>query len=223
MNTEQTIPNGYKPNAAGHLVPISKIGDLELLKDDLVMGIINQALNLQTMMKVVKAKSMTDIEAFMKLAAEQYDTVLGGEKGNVQLLSFDGRYKVIIAIDDNQTFDEKLTIAKQLIDECILDWTQDSNDNVRAIIQDAFQVDKAGNLNKSRIFGLLRLKNIDDPKWAKAMEALKDSIQVVNSKRYIRLYQRVGEEGKYQQISLDMAGLICETENVGADLAQAEQ
>jgi hypothetical protein len=209
----QSIPNGYKQNAVGHLVPVEKIGDLELLKDDLVTGIINQALNLQTMMMAVKAKSMTDIEAFMKLAAEQYDTVLGGEKGNVQLLSFDGRYKVIIAIDDNQTFDEKLTIAKQLIDECIIAWTQDSNDNVRAIIQDAFQVDKAGNLNKSRIFGLLRLKNIDDPKWAKAMEALKDSIQVVSSKRYIRLYQRVGDEGKYQQISLDMAGLVCDTES----------
>lgn len=216
MSNQQSIPNGYKQNAVGHLVPIGKIGDLELLKDDLVMRIINQALNLQTMMMTVKTQSMTDIDAFMKLAAEQYDTVLGGERGNVQLLSFDGKYKVIIAIDDNQTFDEKLTIAKQLIDECILDWTQDSNDNVRAIIQDAFQVDTAGNLNKSRIFGLFRLKNIKDPKWAKAMEALKDSIQVVSSKRYMRLYQRVGDEGKYQQISLDMAGLVCKTETSDA-------
>lgn len=215
MNNPQ-IPNGYKQNAVGHLVPIGKIGDLELLKDDLVMGIINQALNLQTMMMTVKSQSLTDIDTFMKLAAEQYDTVLGGEKGNVQLLSFDGKYKVILAIDDNQTFDEKLQIAKQLIDECILAWTQDSNDNVRAIIQDAFQVDKAGNLNKSRIFGLLRLKNIKDPQWAKAMEALKDSIQVLSSKRYMRLYQRVGDEGKYQQISLDMAGLVCDTESGNA-------
>jgi hypothetical protein len=208
----QAIPNGYKQNSVGHLVPVDRIGKLELLKDDLVMGIINQATNLQKMMMAVKTQTLADIETFMQLAAEQYDTTLGGDKGNVQLLSFDGRYKVLIAIDDNQTFDEKLSIAKQLIDECIIDWTQDSNDNIRAIIQDAFQVDKTGNLNKSRIFGLLRLKGITDPKWLSAMDALKDSIQVVSSKRYMRLYQRIGDEGKYQQISLDMAGLVCETE-----------
>jgi len=207
-----SIPNGYKQNSVGHLVPIDKIGELELMKDELVTGIIHQALNLQGMMMAVKTQSLADIAAFMTLAAEKYDTTLGGEKGNLQLLSFDGKYKIIIAIDDNQTFDEKLTIAKKLIDECILDWTSDSNANVQAIIQDAFQVDKQGNLNKSRIFGLLRLKNINDPKWRQAMEALKDSIQVVSSKRYMRLYERVGDEGKYQQISLDIAGLVCDVE-----------
>ena len=208
----KVIPNGYKQNAVGHLVPVEKISDLEIEKDDLVTGIIHQALNLQCMMKVVKTRTLADIDAFMKLTAEKYETTLGGERGNVQLISFDGRYKVILAIDDNQTFDEKLGIAKKLIDECILDWTSDSNANVQAIIQDAFQVDKQGNLNKSRIFGLLRLKNINDPKWKHAMEALKDSIQVVSSKRYMRLYERIGNEGKYRQISLDIAGLVCDAE-----------
>ena len=48
---------------------------------------------------------------------------------------------------------------------------------------------------------------ISDQKWIKAMEALKDSISVASSKSYMRLYQRVGNEDKYEQISLDVASI----------------
>ena len=37
------------------------------------------------------------------------------------------------------------------------------------------------------------------------MQAIGESLQVVGSKSYIRLYERVGESDKYQLISLDVA------------------
>ena len=74
------------------------------------------------------------------------------------------------------------------------------------MIDNAFQVDKEGNLNTGRILTLRRLA-IDDQRWKRAMDALNDSIQVQFSKSYVRVYERVGETDVYQQIPLDVAGV----------------
>ena len=74
------------------------------------------------------------------------------------------------------------------------------------MIEHAFQTDKLGNINTARIFGLMRVK-IEDEKWIRAMEALKDSIQVTATSQYLRLYEREGESTQYKQIALDIAGL----------------
>ena len=102
-------------------------------------------------------------------------------------------------------FDERLQVAKQLIDQCLHEWTADSNDNIKAIINNAFQVDKEGKINTRRVLGLRSLQ-IHDAQWLKAMDAISDATQVVSSKEYIRVYER-DDEGKYQQISLDFSNV----------------
>jgi len=196
----------YLPNAQGHLVPLDKIKPLDMLRHELVIDIINRSKAIQAELQAFKKAILGDIDAFITLAAEQYDTTLGGRKGNLSLVSFDGRYKVLLAVSDTLAFDERLQLAKQLIDECIHQWVKDSDGNVKALIEHAFQTDKEGNINIGRVLGLFRL-DIKDSKWQKAMEALKDSISVVASKSYLRFYERTGDEGKYCQISLDLAAL----------------
>lgn len=110
-----------------------------------------------------------------------------------------------MAISDNLVFDERLQIAKSLIDECLHEWTKDSNDNIKAIIDNAFAVDKEGKINIRRVLALKNLK-ISDEKWLKAMQAISDAQQIVSSKEYIRFYER-DEHGKYQQISLDFSNV----------------
>jgi len=207
MDTEtQTTPAGYIANAQGHLVPENIIKPLDLLRHELVQDIIGSARGMQEEMQMFKTNVLNDIHAFVSLAAEQYDTVLGGKKGNLSLVTFDGKYKVMISVSDTLVFDERLLIAKQLIDDCIHEWTKGSDDNIKALIEHAFQTDKAGNINTSRVLGLFKLK-IEDANWKKAMDALKDSISIASSKSYLRLYERVGDEGRYQQISMDMSAL----------------
>ncbi|WP_020160552.1 DUF3164 family protein [Methylobacter marinus] len=209
MSTKQLntpFPPGYRADSYGRLVPVSAIQPLDLLRDDTVATIIDKARSVQAQMKNFKRQAMDDIAAFLAIAAEQYQTTLGGKKGNLSLVSYDGKYKVIVAVSDSLNFDERLHIAKQLIDECIHEWTADSNANIKALVEHAFQTDKQGNINTARIFGLMRLK-IEDAKWRQAMEALKDSIQITATSQYLRLYERVGESDKYQQIAMDIAGL----------------
>lgn len=203
------IPKGYRTNAQGHLVPDSKIEPLDLLRDDTVKRIIQGGSNTQAALKAFKHQAMKDITTFLELASEQYQVKFGGRKGNLSLLSFDGKYKVQVAVADSLAFDERLQIAKQLVDECIHEWAKDSNDNIKALVEHAFQTDRQGNINTGRIFGLMRLK-INDEKWQRAMDALKDSIQITNTSEYLRLYERddsASEHGKYKQIPLDLAGV----------------
>ncbi|MEF3074090.1 DUF3164 family protein [Methylobacter sp. Wu1] len=206
LNTSFPIPDGYRADSYGRLVPVATIEPLDLLRDDTVATIISKARRVQEQMRTFKNQAMDDIAAFLAIAAEQYKTTFGGRKGNLSLVSYDGKYKVIVAVSDSLNFDERLHIAKQLIDECIHEWTADSNANIKALVEHAFQTDKQGNINTARIFGLMRLK-IDDPKWQQAMQALKDSIQITSTSQYLRLYERVGESDKYQQIAMDIAGL----------------
>lgn len=40
-----------------------------------------------------------------------------------------------------------------------------------------------------------------------AMEAIGEAIQVVGSRQYVRIYERVGDSDQYKSISLDIAGV----------------
>ncbi|HEH9674324.1 DUF3164 family protein [Pasteurella multocida] len=193
----------YWKNIKGNLVPDEMVKEIDKERDSLVRGFVEQALEKQKEVRVFKKQVFDDIDAFIQLSAEKYDVQLGGRKGNVTLLSYDGEYKLIIAVQDRLTFDERIQAAKQLIDECLHEWSADARPELRSIINDAFQVDKEGNLNTVRILSLRRVE-IQDERWTKAMQAISDSIQIVDSKDYVRFYKR-DENGNYQQISLDMA------------------
>ena len=206
MNKPIEIPEGYLRDARGALIPLDTIKPIDLTRDDLVKEIVAKARAMAACLAEFKTDTFADIEAFIELSAEKYGAKLGGKKGNVSLVSFDGRYKVLRAVQETLAFDERLQAAKALVDECLVDWTQGARSEIRALIDNAFQVDKEGNISTGRILGLRRLE-IKDPKWLQAMDALSDSIQVQCSTSYIRVYERIGDTDKYQQIPLDVAGV----------------
>lgn len=204
MNTP--TPEGYKTDTKGRLVPLSAIKPIDQARDELVTEIVHKAQQLHQQMASTKADLISDIDAFVDLSAERYGAKLGGTKGNISLVSFDGQYKVQLAVQETLAFDEGLQAAKALIDECVHEWTQGSRNEIKTLINDAFQVDKEGNISAGRVLGLRRY-NFDDEKWQRAMTALAESVRVQNSTRYLRVYQRVGQTNKYEAIVLDMAGV----------------
>lgn len=205
ISPDKDIPVGYRKDAKGNLVAEGNIKEIDKLRDELVLKIVQNGMDVANLVAAFKAQALREIQSFCDLSSMEYAAPLGGQKGNVTLHSFDGRYKLLRAIDDNLQFDERLVSAKALIDECLHEWTKDSNDNIKAIINKAFEVDKAGNISTGRVLGLRRI-NIEDSRWNKAMDAIADSVTVIGSKTYIRLYERIGESDKYQQISLNGSG-----------------
>ncbi len=200
------VPDGFKRDARNRFVPVDTIKPIDLARDSLVNEIVAKARNVSELLANVKEQCQADIAAFVELSAEQYNVSLGGIKGNVSLLSFDGRFKVLRANQDNIVFDERLQAAKQLIDECLKDWSQGAHKGLMVMIDDAFRADRNGELRTARILALRR-HDIDDPRWIKAMEAIGDALQVVGSKSYIRVYERIKDTENYRQIPLDIAAV----------------
>lgn len=110
-------------------------------------------------------------------------------RGNAELVSFDESMKVEVRYRERIQFGVELQLAKQKIDECLKEWTSGSNEKLKAIIIEAFQVDRKGEIAKHRIFALRRY-NIKDPVWKEAMELIDKAIQVTSSKQYIAVYRR---------------------------------
>ncbi|ATG73649.1 sulfate transporter [Zobellella denitrificans] len=200
------IPAGYRENAQGALVPEERVTDIDKLRDDLVRELVTSAQALQQLMRKFKLDAMSDIAAFLELSAERYEVNFGGKKGNLTLTSYDGRFKVQRAVAEHLTFDERLQVAKELIDRCIHRWAAGSAAEIRALVEHAFQVDSEGKISTGRVLGLRRL-DIKDAEWQQAMTAIADSIQVTGSKVYLRLYERVGDADQWRPIALDMAAL----------------
>lgn len=195
----------YLTNAQGHLVPREQVKEIDLLRDELVQEKIIKVKDMQEKLRTIKDEIMNDVAAFVSISAERFGVKFGGEKGNVSLFSFDGKYKIIRQVAENLTFDEGLQAAKLLVDECLKEWSKDSPSELRAIIDQAFRVDRQGRINTNGILQLRRL-NISDERWQQAMQAISESLQVFDTKAYVRVYER-DSHGKYQAISLDIASL----------------
>jgi aminopeptidase N len=205
MQTKQ-IPAGYRVDGQGRLIPESIIKPVDAMRDQLVQQLVDRASGLNKQLNDYKAQAFGDIQAFIELSAEQYNVKIGGKKGNVTLYSFDGRYKVQQAVQERVAFDERLQAARALIDECLTEWTENARPEVIALVNDAFRTDTNGEIRTARVLALRRY-DIDDERWLRAMAAIGDACQVIGSKSYIRVYERVGDTDQYRSISLDIAGV----------------
>jgi hypothetical protein len=206
MTAQQPIPAGFRHDAQGRLVPESMIKPIDLARDQLVQELVAEARAASEALARFKGKAFGDIEAFIELSAEQFGARIGGKKGNVTLMSFDGRYKIQRAIQESIAFDERLQAARALIDECLRDWTEGARPEVVTLVNDAFRVDTKGEIRTARVLALRRLE-IADERWQQAMRAIGEACQVVGSRSYIRVYERIGDSDQYQPISLDIAGV----------------
>jgi hypothetical protein len=202
---EAMMSDQFMTDSQGRQVPVGLVKEIDKLRDQTVRRIAEEAMKMKETLEGFKRRIRDDIYAFVGLSAEQYGKAWGGKKGNITLTTYDGTYRLVVAVDDTITFDERLQVARELIGDCIKKWSDGSRDEIRILVQDAFQVDKAGKVSTGRVLGLRRL-DIHDPDWQKAMAAITESIQISGNKQYLRFYER-DEQGKYIQIPLDVAAL----------------
>lgn len=205
INTVNTVPKGYMQDRKGRLVPVSQVSDYDTEMDAFVRAQVSTAKEYNQQLKDFKTRSFDDCYAWLDLAAEKYGRKPGGVKGNVTFSSFDGSAQIRITVQDSLTFGPELQIAKDIIDECLTEWAQGADSKLQALIADAFEVDREGQLNTGRILSLRRVK-IDDPRWHQAMEAIAESLQVAVSKTYINFKEK-DASGKLVSIPLDIAGV----------------
>lgn len=194
---------------SGIEIPAKFVRTVDRKRDQVVNSIIRDALKLQEQLARFKQKTTQKIMDFMAYSAEDSGVKYGGKKGNVTLSSFDSNKKVEINVHQYVELNEKLILAKKIIDECLQDWGEGSSQEIVLIINQVFQVDKKG---KVSIQGLLTLRtlNIKNEKWQKAMNLISDGLTVTASKQYLRFQQRKGAGKNWESILLDLAKIDIE-------------
>jgi len=196
---------GFMTDSQGRQVPVDMVKEIDKQRDATVRRIADEAVKMKGVLAEFKNKIRDDIMSFVELSASQFNVKWGGKKGNIALTTYDGKYRLIISMNDNITFDERLQVARELIGKCIEKWSDGARSEIRVLVNDAFQVDKQGKISTARVLGLRRL-DIQDKDWQKAMTAITESVQITGTKQYLRVYER-DESGEYQMIPLDVAAL----------------
>ena len=171
-------------------------------RDELVTKVMDKVKSLHKTMIKEKEAIEGEIDKYLNELAAEY-----GEdwKGNAQLVDFAGENMVVVKINKIVSFDEKLQIAKQKIDKLIGTWSKGASSKIVALVNQAFQVDSKGKLDKRRILGLQKLK-IEDSEWEEAMQIISDSIQIERTKRYVAFFER-DEDGEYKPIVLNFSSI----------------
>ena len=208
-----TIPAGvelvgdrqYCRDGKGRLVPLESVKAQDRLQDDTVRELFAQAEATATVLAAFKAAGLEAVDTFLALLLERYGASPAGEKGNVSLLTFDGLLKVQVQVADLIEFGAELQAAKALLDECLQEWAADiDRPELRALIAQAFDTSKTGTINRAALFTLLRIES-QDPRWLQAMDAIRDSIRVTGSKRYLRFASRAKPTDAWVNLPLNIS------------------
>lgn len=194
----------FMNDAQGRMVPVETIKPADKLEDETVRKIMAHAVALSDKIARFRGHTMTDLGEFDALLEQDYGARKGGKKGNRTYQTFDGLMKVQVQVSDFVDFGPQLQVAKELIDECLNEWSADSRPEIRAVVTRAFNTDKEGQINRSEIFMLMRLA-IEDERWRRAIDAIRDAMRVTGSKEYVRFYMRRNVTDPWQAVTIDLA------------------
>lgn len=191
-------------DATGGYVPADVVKPQHKLEDQAVRKIMAYAEDLSQQIARFRGHTQTDLGALDALIAEQYGVKIGGKKGNRTYQTYDGLMKVQVQVQNLIDFGSELQVAKSLIDECLNEWSAESRPEIQAIVTRAFNTDQEGKINRSEIFQLLR-HAIEDERWQRAMDAIRDAMRITGSKEYIRFYKRSSITDGWTAVTIDLA------------------
>lgn len=186
------------------MVPVDK-----QLEDELVSKLRVDALNLQSIIKDFKINAFEECYEFNDLLRQKYDMErIVSQSGSVTLSNYDGTAEVQIQVAKLIQFDQKLTLAKEKIDEYLDEKTEHADAEIKTLITRVFDV-KNGKVDAKQIMSL-KSYPITHPKWVEAMGMIDDSIEIAGTKSYIRFKQRFNGnvDGKLDSIALNIASVV---------------
>lgn len=197
-------PEGWVMDPKGRMVRESVVREEDRLEDQVVRTILAYGLDLAHQVQRFRRHSAADLAALHALLAERYTARRVGRRGNTSYVSQDGRLRVLVQSQDQITFGPEIQVARELIEGLITRWGEGVRPEVQALIAHAWPVDRPGQIHRESVLRLLRL-DIDDEEWRAAQRAIRDSVRVTGSKRYLRLQYRPTTEHGWRSIPIDLA------------------
>jgi hypothetical protein len=206
LNYEATHPqvvDGRMENANGDLVRITNIKDQDLLEHDMVLSIACIWLDVNASLTRFKQHTFTDITTFIDLLFEQYQQTRGGSEGNITFTTVDRKFKLQLAVQKKIGLGPELLVARQKLLDAVESYPESANDLKTIITGIFFPVD--GQVNVAKVLEL-RTYKVNNALWVEGMQIIDNAIEIISSKKQIRLYRR-DKVGDYEAIPLSIAAL----------------
>lgn len=194
---------GRMENRQGELTRIANIKEQDLLEHELVLDIACIWKPLSDRVARFKNNTFCDVNEFVNLLFEQFQVARGGTEGNMQFTTFDGKFMLKIAIQKHIGLGPELQAARKKLLDAVEMYPEEADD-LKTIVQGTF-FPTDGNVVVAKVLAL-RAYKLKNPLWNEGMDIINKAIEVVGSKRQVRLYER-NEQGKYIAIPLDIAAL----------------
>lgn len=196
--------DGHWIDSAGCAIPPKYVKPVDKRRDALVEKLTKRAQKISHQLVAFRAQVLNDVEGYLQYIAKHYQVNGRTKEGNKQLSNFSNNIKLEVRVAKNIEFDEKLALAKTIIDDCIRRWSDGANDKIMLLIDEAFKVDKKGNIDRDRVLSLRKLK-IKDREWIRAMDIIAESMVIVGARTYVKFSVK-NAAGAWVSVPLDIAG-----------------
>lgn len=202
MSTEKSMMD-----AAGTVVPLKYVKAYDKQRDRVARRCLARWEKAREAIERVYADTEADLAEIEVAAAGGRTGMRGlGTKGNFQFMSFDGLIAVARSARYELSFDERLRMAQAMIEAIIKEKTSGIDADLTELLRNVFRPTSDGLLSQARVMGLFRLK-IGHPKWAQAMELIRESIQSRKSKNLLSVKFKKSRDEEWESILLNVAAI----------------
>ena len=195
-------------DSRGAACPVKFIPDVERKRDAAVERIHKIGKRLEEQMRKAKRDVLDEIEAYLEWLDKDSDAPRS-RKSNTTLTNYSGDKQVELAMDDVIKLDERLQQAKELVDEYVASLGESAPDELTTLAHTSFDTDKSGRVNQALVLRLVKYQ-FKDERWQRAVQLIRESIQVVGTRQYLQLRILVPDESgakKWVRLHLNFSAM----------------
>ncbi len=195
-------------DAQGNAVLAKYVKPYDRQRDAIARRVLRRWEKMSEALAKCYAETAADIEA-VERAAESGRGQARGKKGNFQFQSFDGLIAVSRTARYELRFDERLRVAREIIDELVAEKAAGMDEDFAVMLKEIFRPTSDGMLSQARVMGLFRWK-IKHPRWLEAMDLIRASIESRRGKNLLAVRHKAGRDADWQSVLLDVSAVAPE-------------
>lgn len=176
-------------DAAGRQVPANYVPKFAKTKDAAARKILAAWRKEEARLRKLWKETVAAVEKIHAEARkeEKLEPATVADKGYFSFRSFDGNIVVRLDRARDVVFNEKLDLAKELIDEAVREIAGETAGDLRTIVESAFKPrGKNRTLDRQRLSDICRM-NVRNEKWKKAVELIKAAAEESARMDYLRV------------------------------------
>lgn len=176
-------------DAAGREVPAKYVPKFAKEKDAAARKILEAWRKEEARLKALWKETVAAVEKIHAGARkeEKLEPAAVADKGYFSFRTFDGRVTVRLDRAREVVFNEKLDLAKELIDEAVEEIAGEAAGDLRTIVESAFKPrGKNRTLDRQRLSDICKM-NVRNAKWQKAVELIKAAAEESQRMDYLRV------------------------------------